>query len=127
MAKKRANARNQRTRWGKTLLVVSMAALLTEFLLLFRPLWDMAERLKEGLVGVVPAAGMCLLNATHALAFHQVDNLWLVSHILVSSCAMTGLIAGVTLLRTKSPRKLFFELALAPESQGRETINNGSR
>jgi hypothetical protein len=113
--------------WGRGLAAVALMVLLVEIFTLARPLWGLAKQLHQGLLGVIPAVGMCLLNATNALAFHRVDNFWLAAHLLVLSCAMTGLIAGIGLLRPKAKRTLLFELALAPEFHDRETINNGSR
>lgn len=112
---------------GQGLAAVGLMVLLGDIFTLARPLWDMAEQLQQGLLGVIPAVGMCLVNATNALAFHRVDYFWLGAHLLVLSCAMTGLIAGIALLRPKAKHTFVFELALAPEFHDRETINNGSR
>jgi len=127
MGRQMSDRSNQSTYWGKGLAGAGLMMLLGDIFALARPLWDMVTQLHQGFVGVIPAAGMCLLNATNALAFHRVDYLWLSGHLLVLSCAMTGLIAGIALLRPKARRTLVFELALAPEWQDRETINNGSR
>jgi len=127
MARQMASNGKQQAYWAKGLAAVSVAALLADFFTLAHPLWNMAAELQQGLLGMIPAAGMCLLNATNALAFHRVDYFWLGSHLLVLSCAMTGLIAGIMLLRPKGKRTFVFELALTPEFQDRETINNGSR
>jgi len=127
MARQMANSSKPRAYWGKGLAAVGLVVLAADVFALVRPLWDMAAQLQQGLLGVIPAAGMCLLNATNALAFHRVDYFWLAGHLLVLSCAMTGLIAGIMLLRPKAKRTFVFELALTPEFQDRETINNGSR
>jgi len=127
MARKMANNSKPRAYWGKGLAAASLAVLLADFFALAHPLWNMAAQLQQGLLGMIPAAGMCLLNATNALAFHRVDYFWFASHLLVLSSAMTGLIAAIALLRPRAKRTFIFELALTPEFQDRETINNGSR
>lgn len=127
MARQASNNGKQRVYWGKALAAASLLLLLADLFAAARPLWAMMDQLQQGLLGLIPAAGMCLLNATNALAFHRLDYFWLSSHLLLLSCAMTGLIAGIALLRPPTKRLLVFELALAPEFQDRETINNGSR
>jgi hypothetical protein len=127
MAKQHAGQMKQRAYWGKGLVMAGLLAMTADLSVLSRPLWDLVERFRDGLLGVIPAVGTCVLNATHALAFHQVDTLWLTSHILVLSSAMTCVIAGMALLQRKAKRTFILELDLMPEFQDRETINNGSR
>jgi len=127
MTRQHAIRGNQKAYWGKGLIGAGLLALAAEVSIISRPLWDLIQRTHDGLLGVLPALGIYVLNATNAFAFHQLDYLWLASHILVLSCAMAAVIAGAALLRQKAKRTLVFELALAPEWEDQEIINNGSR
>jgi hypothetical protein len=127
MARQTASSSNQRAYWGRGLAAACVMVLLADLFTLARPLWEMAGQLRQGLDGVILAAGMSLLNATNALAFHRLDYFWLAGHLLVLSCAVTGLLAGLRLLRPRAKRMFVFEMALAPKFEDRETINNGSR
>lgn len=128
MARQAANSSKQKAYWGQGLAAAGVMVLLVDVFTLARPLWEMAEQLRQGrLDGVILAAGMSLLNATNALAFHRVDYFWLASHLLVLSCAVTALLTGIVLLRPRAKRTFVFEMALAPKFEDRETINNGSR
>lgn len=127
MGRQMSDSGTPRTYWGQGLAAIGLAVLLMDVFALAHPLWDLAAQLRQGLLGVIPAVGMCILNATNALAFHRVDYFWFAGHLLVLSCAMAGLIAGIALLRPRAKRTFVFELALAPEFHDRETINNGSR
>jgi hypothetical protein len=108
-------------------MTLGLVVALADLWLLVKPLFDLASTIHQGVLGVLPSLGMCLLNATNAVAFHQIDYVWLISHILVLCCAMTALLVGTGLLRRMAARPLIFDLALSPEFEGRETINNGSR
>jgi hypothetical protein len=108
-------------------MTLGLAMALTDLWLLVRPLVELAGRIHQGFLGVLPSLGMCLLNATNAIAFHQIGYVWLISHMLVLCSAMAALLMGTRLLRRKTARPLIIELALSPEFEGRETINNGSR
>jgi hypothetical protein len=127
MAKAKLNGRKQRLYWGRTLTTLGLAAGLTDLWLLAKPLFDLAARIHQGFLGLLPSLGMCVLNATNAIVLHQIDYIWFISHILVLCCAMTALLLGTTLLRRRAPRPVIIELTLSSEWEGRETINNGSR
>ena len=117
----------QRGYWGKVLVVLGLVALGTDLSFLLQPLGMVAERSREGLLGLVPTLGMCILNATHAIAFHQIDFISLISRILVLFSAMVAVIAGTALLRPKSKRVQIIELMLSPEREGREITTGSSR
>jgi hypothetical protein len=108
-------------------MTLGLAVTLTDLWLLVKPILELASHIHQGFLGVLPSLGMCLLNAANAIAFRQVDYAWLISHILVLFSAMTALLIGTTLLQRKPTRSLIIELALSPDFEGRETINNGSR
>jgi hypothetical protein len=127
MAKWQPSAGIQRDYTGKALIALGLVGVVADLWFLAKPFAILAARLQEGFLGLVPAMGMYILNAAHAVAFHQVDPLWLASRILVLSCAVASLILGAFLLRRKPKQLLIIDLALTPEFEGRETINNGSR
>lgn len=127
MAKANLTRRKQRVYLGRMLMTLGFAMALTDLWLLAKPLFDLASSIHQGFLGLLPSLGMCLLNATNAIAFHQIGYGWLISHMLVLCCAMTALLMGTALLRRRTAPPLIFELALSPEFEGRETINNGSR
>jgi hypothetical protein len=108
-------------------MALGVAMAVVDVWLLVKPLLDLASRIHQGFLGLLPSLGMCLLNATNAIAFHQIGYVWFIPHILVLCSAMAALLIGTALLRRKAARPLIFELALSPECEGRETINNGSR
>jgi hypothetical protein len=128
MASRKTNANKQRGYLGKSLLTLGVVALIADLWFLLGPLESLLGRSKEGPLGVLPELGMCLLNATHAIAFHQVSYAALISRILVLFCAMVVLIVGVAFLRPKSvrPRIQTIELVLSNEAERRE-MSNGSR
>jgi len=109
------------------LVAAGFIALLAQVFLLARPALALVTTLKSGL-GVLPALGMCLLNATQAIAFHQVDYSALISQILVLCTAMVTIIVGLAQLRPNAarPRIQTFELLLSSELEKRE-MSNGSR
>jgi len=123
----RQGANRQKAYLAKGLLAAGLATLLSDLFLIGQPLVTLVATLKHGL-GVLPALGMCVLNATQAIAFHQVGYFSLISQILVLFTAMVTLIAGLALLRPNSarPRIQTFELLLSNEVEKRE-ISNGSR
>jgi hypothetical protein len=127
MARAKLNGRKQRVYLGRMLAIVGFAMAFTDLWLLVKPLLELASSIHQGAWGLLPSLGMCLLNATNAIAFHQIGYGWLISHMLVLCCAMVAVVMGTRLLRRKTARPLIFELALSPEFEGRETINNGSR
>jgi len=128
MANRKPNTNKQRGHVSTLLLTAGSIALVADLSFIAQPLTALLGRSKEGLLGVLPQLGMCLLNATHAIAFHQIAYIPLISRILVLFCAMVGLIAGVALRRPKSarPRIQTIELALSNEAERRE-MRNGSR
>jgi hypothetical protein len=127
MARAKLTKRGQRVYLGKILMILGLAAAFTDLWLLLKPLFDLASSIHQGVLGLLPSLGMCLLNATNAIVFHQIGYGWLISHMLVLCSAMAALVMGTGLLRRTAARPLIFELALSPEFEGRETINNGSR
>lgn len=127
MAILRASNYKQTGYVGRFLVALGLVALAVDLSFLLQPFGIVVSRLNEGLLGVLPTLGMCLLNATHALAFHQVNYLSLVSWVLVSCCAMASIIAGFALLWPKSKRVQIIELMLSPEFEEREITNGSSR
>jgi len=124
----RRSAKKQAGYLAKGLVAAGLLVLLADLSLFARPLAALAASLKESTLGVLPTLGMCLLNATQAIAFHQVDYFSLISRILVLFTAMVALIAGLALLRPSASRARIqtFELLLSNEVEKRE-MSNGSR
>lgn len=127
MAIRRASDYKQKGYVGRFLVALGLVALSADLSFLLQPLGILVSRLNEGLLGVIPTLGMCLLNATHALAFDQVNYISLAAWVLVSCCAMASIIAGFALLWPKSQRVQIIELMLSPEFEEREITNGSSR
>lgn len=127
MATRRANRDEHRGHLGKFLVSVALIALAASLSTLAGPFAFVATRFREGLLGLLPTVGVYVLNATHAIAFHQVNYASLISHILLLFSAMVSLIAGIALLLPRSKRFQIIELVLSPELEGREIANGSSR
>jgi len=102
MATRQAGRRKQRVNWGRALVTGGLAVLLADLAFLAQPLEKLAERLRDGLFGLVPALGLSFLTAARAIAFHQIDYFSLVSRILVLFSAMTAIIVGFVLLSSRT-------------------------
>jgi len=128
MAHQKPSTNKHKGYLSKLLLTAGLATLVADLSFVTQPLAALLDRSKQGTLGILPELGVCLLNATHAIAFHQIAYIPLISRILVLFCAMVALIAGVALLRSKSarPRIQTIELLLSNEAERRE-ISSGSR
>lgn len=102
MATRQAGGRKQRVNWGRAFVTGGLAVLLADLAFLAQPLEKLAERLRDGLFGLVPALGLSFLTAARAIAFHQIDYFSLVSRILVLFSAMTAIIVGFVLLSSRT-------------------------
>lgn len=127
MATRRASGYKQKGYVGRFLVALGLIALTVDLSILLQPFGILVFRLNEGLLGVIPTLGMRVLNATHALAFHQVNYISLAAWVLVSCCAMASIIAGFALLWPKAKRVQIIELMLSPELEEREITNGSSR
>lgn len=127
MANRRTTESKQKGYLGKFLVAAGLLALAADLSFLLPPFDLVAARFKDGLLGILPTLGVCILNATQAIAFHQVNYVSLASHILILFSAMVSLVAGIGLLRPKSARVQIIELVLSPEFEGREITNGSSR
>lgn len=102
MATRQAAGPKQRVTLGRAFVAGGLAVLLADLAFLAQPLEKLVERLRDGLFGFVPALGLSFLTAARAIAFHQIDYFSLISRILVLFSAMTALIVGFVLLRSRT-------------------------
>lgn len=127
MATRQSAGRKQKGFMGRALVTLGLAALLADLSFLAQPLERLAERLREGLFGLVPTLGLSFLNAARAIAFHQIDYFSLISRILVLFSAMVAIIVGIVLLSSQSARATGTEQSRASAFGKRETDNGSSR
>jgi hypothetical protein len=102
MATRQAARHKQRATWGRAFVTSGLAVLLADLAFLAQPLEKLVERLRNGLFGFVPSLGLSFLTAARAIAFHQMDYFSLISRILVLFSAMTAIIIGLVLLRSRT-------------------------
>jgi hypothetical protein len=76
--------------------------LVADLEVLAQPLARLAERLHEGVFGLLPSLGLSFLNAAGAFAFHQIDYFSLIPRILVLFTAVVAVVVGLALLRSQS-------------------------
>ncbi len=113
MAKGQAAIRKQKSFWGALLLILGFAAILADLAFLAPSLLYLLSSAKAGLMALVPALGMSVLNATRAIALHQVSYFDLASRILVLFSALVAVVVGTTLCNARpasapaSPRQTF--------------------
>ncbi|MGB2624645.1 MAG: hypothetical protein WA857_00910 [Candidatus Acidiferrum sp.] len=101
MAKGLAEERKQKSFWGALLLILGLAAILADLAFLAPSLLYLLSSAKAGLMGLVPALGMSFLNATRAIALHQVSYFALASRILVLFSALVAVVVGTTLCNAR--------------------------
>jgi|SRR5580704_8242281 hypothetical protein len=124
MAKRQHAGYERRSLLGRILITLGSVAIVANLSFLVQPLERLAERLGEGLFGLLPTLGLSFLNAARAIAFQQIDYFSLFSRILVSFTAMVAMIVGIALLRSPSPRSTNADHLRAPAFRQRE-IDNG--
>ncbi len=106
MATRQHAGHEQRGYLGRILITLGSTAMLSDLAFLVQPLERLAEKLSEGLFGLVPTLGLSFLSAARAIAFHQLDYFSLISRILVLFTSMVAVIVGIALLRSQSARRV---------------------
>jgi uncharacterized iron-regulated membrane protein len=86
---------------GRILVSFGFAGLIADLAFLAQPLQRLAQRLGEGLFGLVPALGLSVLNAARAIALHQIDYFSLISRILVLFLALLAMVTGTVLWNSR--------------------------
>ena len=109
---------------GTILVTLGFVALVADLEVLAQPLGRLAERLQQGVFGLLPSLGMSFLNAASALAFHQIDYFSLITRILVLFTAALAIVVGLALLRSPYPRSTNADHLRASAFRQRE-IDNG--
>ena len=123
MATRQHAGHEQRGYLGRILITLGSVAMLSDLAFLVQPLERLAEKLSEGLFGLVPTLGLSFLSAARAIAFHQLDYFSLISRILVLFTAMVTVIVGLVLLRRPSTRSTHQDHLRASAFHERETDN----
>ena len=108
---------------GRIMVILGSMALLADLSFLARPIERLAEKLNEGLFGLLPTVGLSFLHAAKAIAFHQVDYFSLVARILVLFTSMVAVIVGISLLKSPSARAVNGDLLKEYLASERETRN----
>jgi hypothetical protein len=109
---------------GTILVTLGFVAMAADLEVLAQPLVRLAERLHEGVFGLIPSLGLYFLNAAGAIAFHQVDYFSLISRILVLFTAALAIVVGLALLRSPYPCSTNADHLRASAFRQRE-IDNG--
>ena len=89
---------------GKTLVTLGLTALLADLSFLTQPLGLLVGRLQDGLMGILPTLGGAILDATQAIAFHQVNYASLVGRILVLFIGLAAVVIGLARLYERRSR-----------------------
>ena len=108
---------------GRILVILGSAALVADLAFIAQPLETLAEKLGQGLFGLVPALGLDFLDAARAIALHQIDYFSLVSRILVLFTSMVAVIVGIAWLRSPSAHSTHPDHLHASGFHERETGN----
>jgi len=87
---------------GISLVALGFVALFADLSVLVQPIEQLARRLQDGLVSLVPALGLSFLNAAREIAFHQLDYFSLVWRILVLFTAVVAIVIGTVVLSARS-------------------------
>ena len=82
---------------GRILVSLGFAGLIADLAFLAQPLERLAQKLSEGLFGLVPSLGLSVLNAARAIALDQIDYFSLISRILVLFLALLAMVTGTVL------------------------------
>ena len=124
MAKPIHAANEGRGYLGIMFVTLGFVAMAADLEVLAHPLVRLAERLHEGVFGLIPSLGLSFLSAAGAFAFHQVDYFSLISRILVLFTAAVTIVVGLALLRSQSEYPAGANRMSASTFRERE-INNG--
>jgi hypothetical protein len=117
-------ANGRRGYLGTILVTLGSVALVADLEVLAQPLARLAERLHDGVFGLLPSLGLSFLNAASAFVFHQIDYFSLISRILVLFTAVVAVVVGLALLRSQSEYPTGANRLSASTFRERE-INNG--
>ena len=105
------------------MIMLGSIALIADLAVLAQPIGRLAEKLNEGLFGLLPTVGLSFLHAARAIAFHQIDYFSLVVRILVLFTATVAVIVGTVLLQSPSARAVNGDGLQEYLSSERETRN----
>jgi hypothetical protein len=123
MAKPIHAANERRGYLGTILVTLGLVAMVADLEVLAQPLLRLAERLHEGVFGLIPSLGLSFLNAAGAFAFHQIDYFSLITRILVLFTAAVAIVVGLALLRSPFARSTHADHLRASAFHERETHN----
>jgi hypothetical protein len=101
MATQQHATHEKRRFMGRILVSLGFAGLIADLAFLAQPLQRLAQRLSEGLFGLIPTLGLSALNAARAIALHQIDYFSLISRILVLFLALLAMVTGTVLWNSR--------------------------
>lgn len=106
MAKERTAKYQHEGFIGKALVVLGLVTLSADLTFLAQPVVSLIGRMQDGVLGVLPTLGGAILNATQAIAFHEVNYMPLVSRILILFIALMAVVVGVARLHARRSQRM---------------------
>lgn len=97
MAKGYSVGSRQTTYWGGILVALGLATIYADLAFLAPTFAALFASARVGFMALVPALGMSVMNATRALALHEVSYFHLASRILVLFSALVAVVVGTSL------------------------------
>jgi hypothetical protein len=101
MAPRKHATYEKRRYMGRILVSFGFVGLIADLAFLAQPLERLAQKLSLGLLSLVPALGLSVLNAARAIALHQIDYFSLISRILVLFLALLAMVTGTVLWNSR--------------------------
>jgi hypothetical protein len=101
MAGRQLATQEKRQFMGRILVSLGFAGLIADLAFLAQPLERLAQKLSEGVLSLVSALGLSVLNAARAIALHQIDYFSLISRILVLFLALVAMVTGTVLWNSR--------------------------
>lgn len=86
---------------GKALVVLGLVTLSADLTFLVQPVVSLIGKLQDGVLGVLPTLGGAILNATQAIAFHEINYISLISRILILFTGLTAFVVGAARLHAR--------------------------
>lgn len=86
---------------GKALVVLGLVTLSANLTFLVQPVVSLIGKLQDGAMGVLPTLGGAILNATQAIAFHEINYISLISRILILFIALAAVVVGAARLHAR--------------------------
>ncbi|MGB8474428.1 MAG: hypothetical protein WCE61_10120 [Candidatus Acidiferrum sp.] len=116
MARGLAAGYGQKGYLGRILVALGLAALAADLAFLAAPLQHLVGRMTDGLLGVLPALGLSILNTVRAAALHQIDYFSIISRILILFLALAAIVVGAVLWKAGPSARAVLNRRGVPDS-----------